>query len=66
MRYTIELPEKIQAIVDSVAKDQEITKAEFMRRAILTYAVLHKETSAGKAITLTKEGEASIELVMTI
>ena len=59
MRYTISFPEKLERILDNCAKENEISKAELLRRAIATYAYLKNELNKyadkGICISLTLE-----------
>lgn len=64
MRYTLEIPDKIAEILKNIATEKEISMAELMRRALMTYAVLTKEISKGKSVCLTIEGKIEKELVL--
>jgi metal-responsive CopG/Arc/MetJ family transcriptional regulator len=64
MRYTVDIPDKLAEVFKSVANEEQISQSELMRRALLTYAVLHKETSQGKSVAITKEGQVEKELVL--
>jgi hypothetical protein len=64
MRITIEVPDRLATVFKGVAKDQEISQTDLVRRAMMTYAVLHKEVSNGASVIL-RNGKEEKELVFT-
>lgn len=64
MRYTVDIPDKLAEVFKTVANEEQISQSELMRKALLTYAVLHKETTLGKAIAITKDGLVEKELIL--
>jgi metal-responsive CopG/Arc/MetJ family transcriptional regulator len=66
MRYTVDIPEKLAEVFKNVANEEQISQSELMRKALLTYAVLHKETTLGKAVAITKDGVVEKELILAL
>lgn len=66
MRYTVDIPEKLAEVFKNVANEEQISQSELMRRALMTYAVLHKETSQGKVVAITNKGLVEKELILSL
>jgi hypothetical protein len=64
VRFTIEIPDKLAAVFQKIAAEEQISISELMRKSLLTYAVLHKEIGTGNAICITKEGKVEKELIL--
>jgi hypothetical protein len=64
VRYTVDIPEKLVAVFKKIAGEEDITLSELLRRSLLTYAVLHKEVSAGNQICITHNGKVEKELIL--
>ena len=45
VRYTLELESELHAILKELAASEGTTKADILRRAVATYAFLHKQTT---------------------
>jgi len=66
MRYTVNIPDKLDAVFKEVAAEQEISQSELMRRALTSYSVLWRETSQGKKVAILKGGVVEKEIVLSL
>jgi hypothetical protein len=64
MRYTVEIPDKLAMVFRQIATEAQISQSELMRRALLTYAVLHREISKGKQVSIILNGKIEKELIL--
>lgn len=66
MKYTLNIPDKLNTVFRGLAEEEGITLSELFRRALLTYAVLRKEQEQGRAVAIIKDGRVEKELVLII
>jgi metal-responsive CopG/Arc/MetJ family transcriptional regulator len=64
MRYTVEIPDKLSKVFKRIAAEAQISQSELMRRALLTYAVLHREISKGRQVSIILKGKIERELIL--
>lgn len=63
-RYSIDIGEKLDNLLTDLAKAQDSSRAEIIRRAVAYYAFLSKEAAQGRKISVTDEEGRSRELVI--
>ena len=55
-RISVELSDKAEKIIDSLAKDERTSKADIVRRALALYNFVQSETkAAGRKLSLTND-----------
>lgn len=52
-RYTIDVGEKFDEILTTLARSNETTKSEIIRRAVATYSVLTEQATDGRKVSIT-------------
>lgn len=63
--YTVALGEKNEEMLETLAKQKGVTKAEVIRRAIASYFFLAQEEAQGRKIAVTGDGDRVLkELVL--
>lgn len=64
-RYSFELTKEFDQMLQKLADDKGITKAELIRRALATYSFLYEEEKEGNKIAITdKKDELKKQLIM--
>jgi len=61
VRYTIELSEKNDAVLDRLATDLRISKAEVLRRALASFSFLEAEERKGHTVVVMDKEKEKIE-----
>lgn len=52
-RYTIDVGEKFDEILTKLARSNETTKSEIIRRAVASYSLLTEQTTDGRKVSIT-------------
>jgi len=66
VRYSVEIPSKLDSVFKQIAGEEQISQSELMRKALLTYAVLHKSVLDGKSISIINDGKIEKEIVLCL
>jgi predicted transcriptional regulator len=65
-KYTVELNDQLNQVLDQLAKDQKTPKTQLIRRAISVLKYLDDERQKGNRIVITSpEGKVDREIVLT-
>jgi predicted transcriptional regulator len=56
-RYTIDMDDKFEKLLEGLAQDKGRTKAEIIRRAVATYSYLDKEVSPDRKVSITTKND---------
>jgi hypothetical protein len=60
-RYTIDLSNDIDSLLDQLAKSKQTTKAEVIRRALASYGYLSKQGGEGRKVSITDDKDKVIK-----
>lgn len=60
-RFTVDFGENFDKLLTDLAAEKQTTKAEIIRRAVASYAVLNQNTSDGKKVSITDERDRVIK-----
>lgn len=64
-RFTIDLSGDFEEKLSGLAEGKGTTKAEILKRALVTYSVLDREAKKdGQAVSITREGEVVKEIIL--
>jgi hypothetical protein len=63
--YQLNLPDKVENLINYTAISEEITKSELMRRSIFLYSIFSKERRKGNTICIVdKNGNIEKEIIL--
>ena len=64
-RMTIEFPDKVNNMLEALAKKDQISKAEVLRRALALYSYAHEETEKkNRKVSITDEQDKIIKDIL--
>lgn len=64
-RFTIDLSGEFDRTLSELADTKEATKADILRRALITYAALDQEArEEGKNVSITKDGAIVKDIIL--
>ncbi len=66
MKYTISLPDKIEEVINTISGIEQISKAEVMRKALISYFVFWKNVQMGKSICIVDNGVIEKEIIISL
>ncbi len=64
-RMTIEFPDKVNTLLEELAKKDQISKTEVLRRALALYSYAHEETEEkNRRVSITDEHDRIVKDIL--
>ena len=63
-RYTLDLGEKLDRLLEELSKAHTTTKSDVIRRAVASYAYLDAERNAGRKLVVTDEHSNTVKEIV--
>jgi predicted transcriptional regulator len=63
-KYTIEMNQKLESVLDNLAEKEGVSKAQVIRRALTLLNLAEEQGEQGYALAFTKNGEVTREVLL--
>jgi predicted transcriptional regulator len=64
-KYTLQMNDKLESLLDQLAENEGISKAQVVRRALTLLALAEEQEREGYSLALTKDGEVAREILIS-